>query len=166
MNFLPEPDFYSVNSLAQRGEFDPSWDAYAASPEHQTGMSYGQYAKSLEAARLQAAENNYRLMQLERQQANPSNTIVGPDMAPPSPPAPNQVMKPSVNDQVAGFIDYMTEPYQPVPQTERSYQLAEQSYAGTPRYKQIWDQWGIGINPHDKAMGSMSGYPKHIVEKW
>lgn len=105
-------------------------------------------------------------MRLERQQADPSLTQVGPDMAPPAPPVPNQVMKPSVNDQIAAAYNRMTTPQQSEPQSEPQYQWTDILPSNPSPLQQMMDQWGIGITPHEKAMGSMSGYPKHVVEKW
>ena len=166
MNILPDGDYYSVANQSALGNFDPTWDGYAMSPERKAGMSYVDYMKGLENARLNAADNQYRLMRLERQQADPSLTQVGPDMAPPAPPVPNQVMKPSVNDQVAAAYNRMTTPQQSEPQSEPQYQWTDILPSNPSPLQQMMDQWGIGITPHEKAMGSMSGYPKHVVEKW
>lgn len=166
MNFLPDEDYYSVANRAALGNFDPTWDNYAMSPERKAGMSYVDYMKGLENARLNAADNQYRLIQLERQQADPSLTQVGPDMPPPAPPAPNQVMKPSVNDQVAAAYNRMTTPRQAAPQGEPQYQWTDILPSNPSPSQQMLDQWGIDTTPRDKALGSMSGYPKHIVEKW
>lgn len=151
MNFLPDEDYYSVANQAALGNFDPTWDDYAMSPERRAGVGYPDYIKALDNARIQAA--------YQRQQTNRN-------MPTPPTPVPNQVMKPSVNDQVATAYNRITTPTQPVPQNAPQYEWTDTLPQGNPPLQQMLDQWGIGVNPHDKAMDSMSGYPKHVVEKW
>ena len=69
---------------------------------------------------------------------------------------PNQVMKPSINDQIAGAIAYIQEPYTP-----SNYNDPQQRrYEGTPRYQQWIDQFNM--SPREAALGSASTYSADI----
>ena len=72
------------------------------------------------------------------------------------PTSPNQVMKPSINDQIASAIAYMQETYTP-----SNYNDPQQRrYEGTPRYQQWIDQ--LTMSPREVALGSSSAYPADI----
>ncbi len=69
---------------------------------------------------------------------------------------PNQSFKPSVNDQISGFVDYLQSPYVPTDPMNRQ----QMRYAGTPRYQQWVD--GLTMTPREVALGSQSAYPADI----
>lgn len=75
------------------------------------------------------------------------------------PTSPNQVMKPSINDQIASAIAYMQEPYTPSNYADHQQRM----YAGTPRYQQWIDQ--LTMSPREVALGSSSAYPADIRAK-
>lgn len=68
----------------------------------------------------------------------------------------NQVMKPSINDQIESVLAYMREPYEPSDLNN----VQQREYAGTPRYQQWIDQ--LTTSPREVALGSSSQYPADI----